>query len=170
MNVDANEWTINGGPIHFTWGGVLLGPGVIKHEKLTGRNGPGIEVLACVVCGRRTMRAQTNPPLKIRAMQQLVRPGWTDEHRDLNGRVVFTESEPPAVVGWVTSCGHVVWGGTWELMFPGPGRIPRWVPKQVPPEKVYAALRAAFAVGTDVYYQPQGSSPLWLVPVEVTEE
>lgn len=153
MIVDGNAWRLNGGLINFTWRGVLLGPGVIKHEKLTGRDDhPGLQVLRCVICGKPGWRGERrmSAPLGVRIVEQLVRPGWTDEYRDtLTWQVVFAESEPPAVVGWVTSCGHVVWGGDWELCFPGPNRIPRWENRLIPEKERDAARYAAFARGEE---------------------
>jgi hypothetical protein len=131
---------------------VLLGPGVIKHEPLTGRDGhPGLQIMCCVVCGKPGWRGpKTSTPLGVRILEQLVRPGWTEErYLNAQGEVVFVEHEPPAVVGWVTSCKHVVWAGEWELVFPGPNRIARWEDRRIPAKERAAARYAAFARGEE---------------------
>lgn len=112
----------SGSPV-FPWRGVLLGPGLIRHECTPGTDGHGVCVLGCVVCAR----------LFVRMVEQLVRPAFQDEMA--------------AVVGWVTSCGHVVWAGDWELVYPGLGRAPRWEDRRIPQAERDAARYAAFAQG-----------------------
>jgi len=82
-------------------------------------------MLGCVVCGR----------LFIRMVEQLVRPTW--------------KGELAAVVGWVTSCKHVVWAGDWALVYPGIGRVPRWEDRRIPQVQRDAARYAAFARGEE---------------------
>lgn len=94
-------------------------------------------MLCCVVCTQ----------IDARLVEQLVRPGYRDEWLDDAGNVVMFDHYGAEVVGWVTSCGHVVWGGEWELCFPGPNRIPRWESKRIPQAERDAARYAAFARG-----------------------
>ena len=145
------EDELNGRSLHFTWRGILLGPGIIKHEPLTGRDGhPGLQVLRCAICGRPGWRGpQASQPLGIRIMEQLVRPGWTDEWRNDAGHAVAAIHEPAAVVGWITSCKHVVWAGEWELVHPGPNRIARWEDLMVPRATRDKIRHAAFARGEE---------------------
>ena len=122
------------------WCGMSIGPEPLKHEPLTGRDGLlGIVVRECAACGRRP----------IRVPELLVRPAATYEWRTASGQLAFSQSDPPEVAGWITSCGHVVWAGLWELVFPAPGMLPRWESRSVPFEQRDRLRRAAFSRGED---------------------
>lgn len=136
---------------HFGWRGVTLGPSVIKHEKVPGTDGAGLHVLRCAICHKPGWRGpNTSVPLGVRIVELLVRPGWTEErYFNAHEEVVFTHHEPPAVVGWMTSCEHVVWAGEWELVQPGPNRVARWEDRSIPAQERHAARYAAFARGEE---------------------
>lgn len=136
--------------LNWTYQGVILGPGVIRHEPLVGRDDhPGLQVLRCVVCGKPGWRGpKANVELGVRIMEQLIRPGYSDELFNEAGQLIMYEHYSAEVVGWVTSCGHVVWAGDWELVMLL-GRIPRWEDRRIPAAERDKARAAAFARGLE---------------------
>lgn len=123
------------------WLGIEIGPEPLRHERVGGLR--GITVRECAVCG-----CATSGVSPVRIVELLARPA----HRvPTSWGYLVVEGE---VAGWITSClpeRHVVWAGLWELVYPGPQRVPRWESRSVPSEQRHQLRREAFAVGGDAW-------------------
>lgn len=129
------------------WLGIEIGPEPLRHESVGGER--GITVRECAVCGKPGWQGPwTSVPLGVRIVELLARPAYTIP------TVWGYDVVSGEVAAWVTSCrptAHVVWAGLWELVYPGPGRVPRWESRAVPFEDRDRLRREAFAVGEDVW-------------------